>query len=279
MERRREHVLDRPALDDLARVHDEDVVGDIARARKVVGHVEKRDPVLLLELRHQVQDPDADRDVEHADRLVREDDLRLDRERAGDRDPLPLAARELVRILGGDVLRRDEPDRAQQLVHPLLDLARRDDLVDPKRTLDVVAHRLDRIERAEGVLEDDLDLRAVVKDVAPPPDVRDVAPLEQDLPCARLGQVREQPRDGALPAAALADERRDRARAQLERHVVDGVDVRPANRAPDREMLRQAPHLERGCCGHSTPSATRWHATSCPASTCGASAARSSAAL
>ena len=61
-------------------------------------------------------------------------------------------------------------------------------LVDPKRTLDVVAHRLHRIERAEGVLEDDLDLRAVVKDVAPPPDVRDVAPLEQDLPA--LGSYR-----------------------------------------------------------------------------------------
>ena len=77
---------------------------------------------LLLELQHQVQDPDPDRDVEHADRLVGEDDLRLDGERAGDRDALPLAARELVRVLGGDVLRRDEPDRAQQLVHALLDL-------------------------------------------------------------------------------------------------------------------------------------------------------------
>ena len=145
----------------------------------------------------------------------------------------------------------NEPDRAQQLVHPLLDLARRDDVVDPKRTLDVVAHRLHRIERAEGVLEDDLDLGAVAKDVAPPPDVRDVVPLEQDLPRGRLGQVGEQARDGALPAAALADERRDRARAQLERHVVDGVDVRTPNAVPEREVLRQAAHLEGGRCRHS----------------------------
>src|SRR3954453_20303114 len=30
-----EHLLDRPALDDLARVHHEHVVGDVARAREV----------------------------------------------------------------------------------------------------------------------------------------------------------------------------------------------------------------------------------------------------
>ena len=73
VQRVEQHLLDRALLDDLAGVHDEDVVGDVARAREVVRDVEERDPALLLQPEHQVQDPDPDRDVEHRDRLVGED--------------------------------------------------------------------------------------------------------------------------------------------------------------------------------------------------------------
>ena len=214
--------------------------------------------MLLLEPHHQVQDPDPDRDVEHARRLVREHDLRLDREGTSDRDPLPLAAGELVRVLRRDLVRRHEPDRPQQLVRAFLDLRGRHDPVDPQRALDVVADRLHRVERSEGVLEDDLHLRAVVEDVAPPADVRDVAPLEEHGAPARVVETREQARDRALSAPALADERRDRARAELEGDVLDGVYLRPAQGSPDREALREVTDLERA---HSTPPSTRWHAT------------------
>ena len=43
VQRIREHLRDRPLLDDLAGVHDEDVVGDVARARQVVRDIEERD--------------------------------------------------------------------------------------------------------------------------------------------------------------------------------------------------------------------------------------------
>ena len=61
------------------------------------------------------------------DRLVGEQHARLDGERPRDRDALALPAGELVRVLRGDVLGRDEPDRLEQLVHPLVDLRGRDD--------------------------------------------------------------------------------------------------------------------------------------------------------
>src|SRR3954454_22683457 len=48
VQRALQHVLGRPALDDLAGVHDEHLVGDVARARQVVRDVEEREPVLLL---------------------------------------------------------------------------------------------------------------------------------------------------------------------------------------------------------------------------------------
>src|SRR5712691_7259862 len=261
MKRLGQNPLDRSPLDDLAGIHDEDLVGEVARAREVVRHVEERDPSLLLELQHQVQDPDPDRDVKHARRLVGEHYLGRDCERPRDRDALTLTAGELVRILRGDLLRRHEPDRVQQLVHALLDLRARNDAVDPQRPLEVMANRLDRVQRREGVLEDDLHVRAVPQDVTPPPDERDVASLEQDRARTRVVEAREQAGDGALAASALADERRDRAREQLERDVVDGVHMRATERVAEREPLREVADLERRSRAHATPPSTRWQAT------------------
>ena len=53
------------------------------------------------------------RDVERADRLVGDDQLRIDGQRARDADPLPLPAGELVRVAAG--VTRAQPDRLQQL--------------------------------------------------------------------------------------------------------------------------------------------------------------------
>ena len=46
-----QHALGRPLLDDLAGVHHEHVVGDVARAREVMGDVEERDAALLASAR------------------------------------------------------------------------------------------------------------------------------------------------------------------------------------------------------------------------------------
>ena len=124
MQRLGEHLLDRPLLDDLAGVHDEDVVGDVARAREIVRDVEERDLALLLQLRASGSGSRSGSRRRACSSARRRAGRRLDRERARDRDALPLAARELVRVLLRDVLRRDEADRAQQLVHALLDLRR-----------------------------------------------------------------------------------------------------------------------------------------------------------
>ena len=180
VERVGQHILDRPLLDDLAGVHHENVVGDVARTREIVRDVEERDLPLLLELEHQVQDPDANRDVEHARRLVRQEHHRLDSQRARDRDSLALSAGELVGVLVRHVRGRHETDGAQQLVHTVLDLVAIDDAVDPKRTLEVVPDRLHRIERAEWILEDHLHLRPVAEHRPPAPVARDVATAVDD---------------------------------------------------------------------------------------------------
>ncbi len=78
-------------------------------------------PNSSLQVVEQVDDLRLDRDVERRDRLVADDQLRPQRERARDADPLALTARELRRepvvVLGV------EPDELHQLLH--LALARR----------------------------------------------------------------------------------------------------------------------------------------------------------
>ena len=267
----REHLLDRAVLDDLARVHDEDVVGDVPRAREVVGDVEERYAALLFELQHQVEDPDANRHVEHARRLVREQHGRLDGQGARDRDALALAAGELMRILRRDVLGRHEADVLEQVVDVRLDLVRRDDPVDAKRTLEVMTDRLRRVQGAERILKDHLHLRAVVEDRPAAAIARDVAVAEADRPLARRVQAREQAGNRALPAPALADERGDRAAAQHEADLVDRVHGAPSaeEAAAGGEALREVAHLERGVTfqnAHASTSA-RWQATRCSGST------------
>ena len=90
---------------------DADVVGD-----EEVGEAE-----LVLQVGEQVDDLRLDRDVEGGDRLVGDDQLRLQRQGAGDPDPLALAAGELVRVavvvLGG------EADPLEQLLDAASQLA------------------------------------------------------------------------------------------------------------------------------------------------------------
>ena len=85
-------------LDDAAEVHDRDPVRDVPDDREVVRDEQVREVELVLQRLEQVDDLRLDRDVERGDRLVRDDEVRVDGERAGDADPLALAAGELVRV-------------------------------------------------------------------------------------------------------------------------------------------------------------------------------------
>ena len=60
--------------------------------------------------------------VDGAERLVHQQHRRVGRQRAGDADPLALAAGELVRVALG-VARRVETDQVEQLVDPGVDAA------------------------------------------------------------------------------------------------------------------------------------------------------------
>jgi hypothetical protein len=143
---------------------------------------------------------------------------------SGNGDPLPLATRELVRVAARVGAR--QPDRVQQLVQPgamvtadAQHLERlEDDLID--------AHA--RVERAAGVLKDDLHLAAQRR-----PGVGDTA---------RVGalEAEQQLHQRRLARAGLADHAQGLFAAQDEAHVVDGRDC-PRRREQARARQTVAP--------------------------------------
>jgi hypothetical protein len=84
-------LLGRAELDDLPQVHDRDPVGDVTNDAEVVRDEDIREPELVLDVFEQVDDLCLDRDVEGRDRLVGDDQLRLQRQGAGNSDALALS--------------------------------------------------------------------------------------------------------------------------------------------------------------------------------------------
>jgi hypothetical protein len=77
---------------DAALVHHHHAIGDLERLLLVVGDEDARDIELVVEPAEPSPELLADLGVEGAERLVEQKHSRLDRERPGERDTLPLAA-------------------------------------------------------------------------------------------------------------------------------------------------------------------------------------------
>src|SRR5439155_26924448 len=102
---------------DPAAPHDGDVIGDGERLLLVVRDVERGDPELELDAADLLAELHAHLRVERGERLVEKEHARLDRERAGQRDALLHAARELPRVA---VARMAAADELERCLHPPL---------------------------------------------------------------------------------------------------------------------------------------------------------------
>src|SRR5205807_777469 len=124
--------------------------------RGVMGHDDEREPLLLVQPLHQADDLPGGLRVQVAVRLVREHDVGLVHEGAGDRDPLLLSAAELGRLLHRHVFEADGHERG----HRLLPRRLRVDAADEQRELDVAAViRLHELARDDGPVLDSRGLR------------------------------------------------------------------------------------------------------------------------
>ena len=185
-----------------------------------------------------VEDVDAGRSVEHADDLVGHQQLELEHQCARDQQALQLAAAQLVRVLAehGGGLQADRLEGGSEPVAPLVVAEARQE-----GAADQVEHPVgleDRVVRAERILEDALDARVVPAQAAAVEPGHVLAP-EADRAVGHVRQPEDEAADRRLAAAALADQRDDLSRLNLERDVGDGGDALAAERA-GLELLRDA---------------------------------------
>ncbi len=201
--------------------------------REVVGDHHIRQAEFLLELVQQIDDLGLDRHVERGDRLVADDHVRFEDQRAGDADALALAAGELVRVAGEGVggqadLVQDRLDLLPALLLVLAD-AVGDHALGQDR-LDV----LPGVQRTQRVLEDHLQPAADAAQFLAG-QLGQVRAVEDDGPLGDVHQPQHGPPEGGLAAAGLADQAVGLAGLDLQGDPVHGVDV--ADRAVEEDTL------------------------------------------
>ena len=144
----------------------------------------------------------------------------VERERAGDRDALALAAGEFVRV-AGDAPRRAGRRGRSSSAHALSALPRRADAMHVERLADDGADAVARIERAERILEDDLHVAPAPLHARRAAARRDPRPRTALRP--RVGSIRRSERaaERGLSAAGFADDAEHLAALEREAHIVD----------------------------------------------------------
>ena len=251
-----EDLVQRTLLDDLPGVHHERVIGDLGHDAEVVRDQHHGQSAILVETFDQGQDLRLDRHVERRARLVGDQDLGLQRQRQCDHRALAHAARELVRVVAGPLLRLGNANRSQSLDRtftrdPLRDLLVGADLLD-----DLLADPVNGVERRHRVLEDHRDLARAHLSKLIVGQGQQIAPVVADAALDRNVATPRQPHHGqrrdALAAARLAYNSEDLAGPQIERHAVDRLDLaalgrkRHAQIAHAQQRLAHAFNLTRG---------------------------------
>ena len=172
----------------------------------------------------QVDDLCLDGHVQCGDRLVTDNELRVQGQGAGDADTLALAAGELVGIAGLVV------GLQAAVVHDLVDiivkLILRYQVVLAHSLADDLADGQTGRQAGERVLEDDLHLGAQCARSSLAVQVVDFFAVEQHLAAGLIaGQAQDGAAGGGLAAAGLAHQAHGAAAAQVEGNAVHGLDM------------------------------------------------------
>src|SRR3954454_6375890 len=215
-------------VDDLAVGEHEQAVG-VGGGRRVVRDHDDGLAELVDGAAQEVEHLTGGLRVEVAGRLVGEDDGGLARERAGHRDALLLAARELGRPVGEAVAQADGVD---ELVEPL---RVRPLAGDRQRQHDVLARVEDRQEVER--LEDEAD--ALAAQLGEPAVVErgDLDAVQDDRPGGRAVEAGEDVHQRRLARAGRAHDRREAALREVDRHAVERADGGLALAVDARDVL------------------------------------------
>ena len=180
---RGEHRFRRPHLHDAAQIHDRDPVRQMAHQPQVVGNEQQRQAQAVLQFQQQVDDLRLHRHIQRGHRLIRNDQRRFHRQRSRDPYPLTLTAGKLVRAPRRRIVR--QMHEVEQPVHPPRNLRPRDNVMHRQGFGQAGTHRHPRVQRAERVLENHLDLPVIPSAVSSLHGQHVVIP-EADIASVRL---------------------------------------------------------------------------------------------
>ena len=203
-----------------------------------------REAVAGLHVLEQVEDLRLHRHVEGGDRLVADDQLRVEHERAGDADALALAARELVGpAIGGDLGVDARRPRA------------------PRRTFAARSGSVPIFQIASGSATMSRTLRRGFSDEIGSWKIicicgaelaqllarerGELCPSKRTVPARRAGQLHDRPTGRRLAAARLADEPEGLALQHVEADARDRVHLAGPCRRPGTR--RRGPRPAAGC--------------------------------
>ena len=244
----REHVPSVAFLGDPARVHHRHAVASLGDDPEVVRYQEQGGPEVLPKVGEDAQDLRLHDHVQGGRRLVRDEELGSENERERDHDPLPHAARELVRILA-EACRRDAhpPERLERALAYLLFGEARFVLLE--RLAEVILDAHERVQPRHGLLEDEAEVRPAQAPELLRRHAHEIPATVEDLPVGdgSLGEQAENaPAERRLPASRLADEAEHLPCVDVERDAVDG-----AHRAPTGAVVHaQVAHRDDWVGGH-----------------------------
>ena len=232
--------VDVGALDDLAQVHDDNILGHFGDDTEIVGDVEDGHVGFGLEFPHQVQDLGLGSDIESGGRFVGDQQLGAAGERHGDHGALTHAAAQLEGVVIEALLRVGHLHARKRLDGDVAGFGLVDILVQEDGLGDLFADGTDRAERGHRLLEDHRDLIAanIAKLAAVRFELGDVddvggvgavveGTVEANLAFDDLARGRDEAHDRhgghALAAAALAYDTDYLPAADVEVDAIDGA--------------------------------------------------------
>ena len=209
-----------------------------------MGNKQKRDAHLALQVEHQIDNLRPNGDIQGRHRLVGYHHLRIQRQRAGNADPLPLAAGKGMGIAPG--MLRLQPHALQQPGDSLTRCFPTQQAMHPQRLHNRIADRLTRIKRGVRILKNKLNIAPQSLQLAAG---EGIDPLTVEGNGASLGlyQPQQRPAGGRLAAAGLAHQRQGLSRPEIKTDLLHRMHfARHAIEQPaaHRKTGHQVTHLQ-----------------------------------
>ena len=169
----------RALFDNLTGIHHDHTVRNLGHHPQIMGDDQQGHSRLALQLLQKGQDLRLHSDIERRGRLIGDQHIGPQRQRHGDHQPLPLPARELMRIFLRRRRRILNADLFQQGQRFTLGIGARG-AMHHQRLLNLPADGVDRVQMAQRILKDHRNPLAVDRAPLRGAHLQQIAPLEQD---------------------------------------------------------------------------------------------------